>query len=287
MQCLTPYTLYRAKGNKSRLGKEYAFSDVVPCGKCPACLRLRQFNWVFRLKQEQLRAHSSAFLTLTYNDEHLPFSENGLMTLKPKDHQLYMKRLRKSIKTHFQDEIKAPIKYYTCGEYGELYNRPHFHSIIFNLPQSYIKHPELITKDWQNGNTLLAVCNPKTIAYTTGYINKTLYTQKERDPLDDRKKETSLISKGIGENYLTPDRKNYYKKVLTPYLTVENGDKIPIPRYYKNKLYTDRENKILQEKTKLHLLSHPQYLDEKNRRDVVSEEIRKHDKKQLLTRKKL
>lgn len=288
MQCLTPITLYRGKGKTSRLGKEFAFTDVVPCGKCSACLRRRQQNWIFRLLQEQKVSHNSSFLTLTYADEHLPFTDNGNMNLYVKDHQLFIKRLRKNAKEHFPEEIQAPIRYYSCGEYGDESCRPHYHSIIFNLPNSYIKHPELLAKDWQKGHIYNAVCNVKTITYVSKYINKTQYTSREElDDLDDRKKEFSLMSKGLGQSYLTDNIKTYYNKVLTPYLTIGNGQKASMPRYYKQKIYSTSAQTIINTKTAMYNVENPLFRNEKHRHDFVSDQISKQEKINLLQRKTL
>jgi len=47
------------------------------------------------------------FLTLTYNNEHLPENE----TLVERHHKLFMKRYRKHLKNR-------KIRFYHCGEYG-------------------------------------------------------------------------------------------------------------------------------------------------------------------------
>lgn len=285
MECLTPVTIVRKDmyNVKGRYG-----TDVVPCGKCPPCLRRRQFNWIFRLEQEQLISQSSAFITLTYNDENLPWSKKGYPTLDKTHHQLFIKRLRQKINTHFNDPEKPnkAIRYYSCGEYGETHNRPHYHSIIFNLPIDYFKHPALLDTDWQHGNTYLAKCNHNTIKYVTGYINKTLYTHDQHE-LDDRKKEFSLMSKGLGSSYITEAKKSYYKKVLTPFLTIEDGKKTPMPRYYKNKLYSSTQKAIIAIQSEIHALDNPLYLNEKHRHDLVTDQFNKLIKQNLLQRKTL
>jgi hypothetical protein len=276
MQCLTPITLYRREGH--RIGKEYR-TDVVPCGKCPACLNRRRAGWAFRLTEEQRVSTSSAFLTLTYEDQHLKYSDAGYPTLYTKDHQDFVKRLRKTIGTHFTNEQSRPIKYYAVGEYGTNTHRPHFHSIMFNLPREYFQHPELLTRDWKLGQTLLAECNPKTIAYVTGYVNKTLYITGQ-DPLDDRKKEMTMCSKGLGQSYLTEARKEYYKKILTPYLIVENGDKRTMPRYYKDKMYDEVDKILVNAATQAYIEENPPFKDEWHRKNFIEQVFNQHNYKQ-------
>lgn len=61
----------------------------------------------------------NCFLTLTYDDDHLP--QHG--SLRYRDFQLFMKRFRK--------KYGKPIRFFMCGEYGEQFRRPHFHACIF------------------------------------------------------------------------------------------------------------------------------------------------------------
>lgn len=46
--------------------------QVVPCGKCSACLNARSFRWTARLDQERYCWQYALFFTLTYAPEHLP-----------------------------------------------------------------------------------------------------------------------------------------------------------------------------------------------------------------------
>lgn len=62
----------------------------------------------------------NCFITLTYNDQHLP--PDG--TLDHRVFQKFMKRLRK--------KYPHKIRYYMCGEYGENFGRPHYHACLFN-----------------------------------------------------------------------------------------------------------------------------------------------------------
>lgn len=66
---------------------------LVPCGKCPKCLRDRQNGWMFRLQQEIKDSLNCQFVTLTY--ETTPKSFNGHGTLQKSDLQKFFKKLRK------------------------------------------------------------------------------------------------------------------------------------------------------------------------------------------------
>jgi len=90
----------------------------VPCGRCPPCKLRRVNGWVFRMLEEEKVSSSSHFVTLTYDTSTVPISDNGFMTLRKRDFQLFMKRLRKLC-------LDAKLKDYAVGEYGTNYKRPH------------------------------------------------------------------------------------------------------------------------------------------------------------------
>lgn len=269
--CLTPITLKR---------EQYATIDgsmtnVVPCGKCVNCIQRRTSEWAFRLREEQKVSSSSSFLTLTYNDETVPYSENGYQNLDIKDHQKFMKRLRKYIHEHKHEypehDRQLKLKYYMVGEYGTESHRPHYHSILFNLPKKLIEKEQIIEEIWGLGLTQVAVCNEQTIRYVTGYINKRgladVDTPGQHD-LDDRVKEFSAMSNGLGKSWLTPNRINYYRKTLKPFITEENGEKRPMPRYFRHKLYNRFQQLQVRKKQMEHIDSLPE-LTPKDEIDLV------------------
>lgn len=61
------------------------------------------------------------FVTLTYNDAHVP-RVNGRLTLRPRDFVLFMKKLRK---------LRPGVRFLQAGEYGSK-GRPHHHALLFN-----------------------------------------------------------------------------------------------------------------------------------------------------------
>jgi len=96
----------------------------LPCGKCLNCRETRSAEWALRLEHESHYWTDTCFLTLTYDEENLLIDD-----LDPVELKNFIKRLRKV--------IKVPIKYYACGEYGELYGRPHYHLIVFGLSHTW------------------------------------------------------------------------------------------------------------------------------------------------------
>lgn len=238
MKCETPLRVYRKGEIMSKSGR-IANDDVnVPCGKCPTCKMRRVSQWVFRLQKEDEVSSSSFFVTLTYNSEHVPISDNGLLTLRKTDLQKFFKRLRKAQKKISNDKIR----YYACGEYGSECGRPHYHIILFNLCEE-----EILGKAWQLdkkaiGTVSIGTVTNRSIAYTAGYINKI-----KRIPIyahDDRQPEFSVMSNGLGDSYLTDAIKKYHREDISRmYITTNSGNKVAMPRYYKDKIFNENEKK--------------------------------------------
>lgn len=97
----------------------------VPCNKCIGCLSDKRKMWSYRIKEEIKSCDRSLFITLTYNDKHLPRNENGEPIVYRKDVTNFMKRLRKSVSQFLA------IRYFGCAEYGNAFKRPHYHLILF------------------------------------------------------------------------------------------------------------------------------------------------------------
>lgn len=140
--------------------------DDVPCGQCLGCRLDYARQWSARImaEKESYPDELCWFLTVTYDDDHLPEprmipdkidEETGeMLTAKPspfssvsiRDHQLFMKRLRK----RFQPKTNLPIRFFGCLEYGSISYRCHMHYIIFGLKLDDIQ----LYKKCSNGTAL-------------------------------------------------------------------------------------------------------------------------------------
>lgn len=96
---------------------------AFPCGRCFYCRRAKAKVWTHRIILEAAQHKDNCFLTLTYDDAHLP-KDNSL---DPRALQLFFKRLRFSIAPH-------KIRYFAVGEYGDRTARPHYHAAVFGYP---------------------------------------------------------------------------------------------------------------------------------------------------------
>ncbi|AXL14948.1 replication initiator protein [Microviridae sp.] len=208
----------------------YLMDVALPCGKCPICKRRRVNDWAFRLEQEEKVSSSSHFITLTYANQNLNITKNKFSTLSKRDCQLFMKRLRKL--------SKNKLRYYLAGEYGDITARPHYHLILFNLEDE-----TYINEAWGLGQVHIGQVTGKSMAYTCKYIDK-----QKRIPLhqnDDRQREFSLMSRGLGENYLTQKNINWHKADPSRnYIQKEGGYKIALPRYYRERIYDPLEKSV-------------------------------------------
>lgn len=159
----------------------------VPCGMCVGCRTAYAREWAIRCLMEEKFSTNSLFLTLTYDNEHLPVKEfydprSGEIysrgVLVKRDFQLFMKRLRL--------ELPEGVRFMASGEFGELYKRPHFHAILFNAPIDDLKisvpaeanngnalyDSDLVRSTWKNGNISVGEVNYGTCAYVAGYVQK-------------------------------------------------------------------------------------------------------------------
>lgn len=226
-QCQTPFVVKDVKGGQN---------IPVPCGRCYECLSRRASAWSFRLMQQEKISNSAHFITLTYDTEHVPITQAGYMSLEKEHLQKFFKKLRKRAET-LADGL--PIKYYACGEYGTKKLRPHYHIILFNADVSHI------STSWDKGEVYFGNVTGASIGYTLKYMNKA-----KRIPMhakDDRVPEFSLMSKGLGKNYLTPEMKKWHENDLLnrTYLTTSDHKKITMPRYYKDKLYSEADRETI------------------------------------------
>ena len=282
MICLTPINIKNPKYARRNPHEEMYIQ--VPCSRCTACLKRRAGQWVFRLRQEERQCHSAYFMTYTYNDENLPWSENGFATLDKRHHTLYMKRLRKQISKKFPNN--KTLKYYTVGEYGSQTHRPHYHSILFNLPPFYEVNPHHIENLWGLGNIQIDSCTPGSMAYVCGYVNKQKFHSNFGEE-DDRIPEFNFMSQGLGINYLTEEKIRHMKNTLNPYLVGEDGAKISMPKYYKNKVFTEEERLYLAEAAKEYIENNPTFADDTAKRNYVTYQAYKRKLEAIQNRRKL
>lgn len=229
----------------------------VPCGKCPPCTAKIVSQWSFRLMQEEKVCDSCVFLTLTYDTKHVPITKKGFMSLHKPDWEYRIAKkgkrkgeiVRSQVDCHLQQFFKrlrksqfgnkaGNIKYFAVGEYGSKYMRPHYHAIIFNAKL------ELLQDAWQYGELYYGMnVSEAAVGYTLKYMSKPSKIPLHKN--DDRVKEFRLMSKGLGEAYINQKTIQYHNDHYEHmHLTLPDGKKIGMPRYYKQKIY-EEYNRII------------------------------------------
>lgn len=144
----------------------------LPCGQCTGCRLKRSAEWATRCMHEAKTHTHNCWLTLTYDDEHLPRKYwTGLTdkhgkrlysgSLDKSDVQRFVRSLRKALgRKHIPSELlydtqpprgnadmgfhpipRPNLRYYYGGEYGETRTRrPHYHLCLFGIQFADAKH---------------------------------------------------------------------------------------------------------------------------------------------------
>lgn len=274
MVCYYPVKGWYAK-SKTALGKRAvvfnprdAFTDrpvTIPCGRCIGCKLERSRQWAVRCVHESTLHESNSFITLTYDDFHLP----RLGSLQVKDFQDFMKRFRFALGKCSGKRIR----FFHCGEYGELEGRPHYHAIIFgyDFPDRYfwrtsssgekLYRSPFLESLWSIDGQPIGACEIgdvtfKSAAYVARYSLKKItgsmaeahyrvIDDETGEILGSRTPEYVTMSRrpGIGAGWLKLFQTDVYPKDSL----VLNGAKMRPPRFYDNRfelVSPDRMDKI-------------------------------------------
>jgi len=218
----------------------------LPCGRCTGCRLERSRQWATRCMHEASLYDENSFLTLTYSDENLP--KDGSLVVS--DYQDFMKRLRKKV-------YPKKIRYYHCGEYGEKFNRPHYHSLLFGHQFSDLKlfsnkgqFPVFTSEEldgiWQKGHAIVGDVTFESAAYVARYVMKKITGEKAEQHYAGRKPEYTTMSRrpGIGKGWYEKFKTDIYPRDGV----IVRGHKSRVPRFYDN-LLAD-EDPLMLEKLK-------------------------------------
>lgn len=179
MACYMPVKAFRVPGtpalfwSQSKAGKAGLPLDV-PCGRCVGCRGAHAGCWGVRSVQEaKLHAPGTSHaLTLTYDDDHLPF-DGSLSRL---DLKLFHRRLRYELGSSASKQL-------SCGEYGGQFGRPHYHPCIFGYEIPDLRPwgrsgdlptfvSDRVSAIWGKGHVLIMPLTLGTAAYPAKYTVK-------------------------------------------------------------------------------------------------------------------
>ena len=165
MPCFRPLRAFKVPGGVSFSERDDAPEIHLPCGKCQGCRLEHSRQWAVRCMHEASLHQDNCALTLTYSDEHVPSDGN----LNYQDYVLFMKRFRK--------RTRCRVRFFMCGEYGDLNKRPHFHALFFGFDfkdkvlwqktkaGSLIYRSSLLEKLWPFGHSIVGELNFESAAY--------------------------------------------------------------------------------------------------------------------------
>lgn len=254
MACSFPIPAFQLEDGSVVFYEKHGHGSVralfLPCGRCARCRLERSRQWAVRCVHESKCYDVNAFVTLTYDDAHLPIDRS----LHYRDFALFMKRLRRRF-------FSSTIRFYMCGEYGEerdafgrvtgRLGRPHYHALLFNVhfPDAlYFKRSgdvvlytsKILQELWPLGMSSIGDVTFKSAAYVARYCMDVLNGEDALDhyricdigtgELLDRKREFGRMSlrPGIGYPWLVKFKGDVYPRgeVLV------NGRLTKAPRYY-------------------------------------------------------
>ena len=194
----------------------------------------------------------NCFITLTYDNDHCPSDRS----LDYSHFQKFMKRFRK--------RCGANIRFYMAGEYGEKFERPHFHACIFgyDFPDkvlfkrtpsgALIYRSPLLESLWTFGYSSIGDVTFESAAYVARYVMKKINVSSAtplhlRDHYETTDFETGEIKERVPEfnrMSLKPGiGYGFYEKFMSDIYphdhVIVNGRAAKPPKYYDRKFKDD------------------------------------------------
>lgn len=271
----------------------------VGCGKCIECRKQKAREWKLRLLEDIKYHPDCKFVTLTFSNENLKKLEievgeeviknlekirkNATNLTAKRQNYLETKEIQKlegyaldnatatiAVKRwreRWRKKYKKTIRHWLVTELGHKNTeRLHLHGIVWS------KDLEEVERIWQYGHVwkgeerngkLINYVNNETINYCTKYVMK-------MDADHPMYKSKILTSPGIGADYiksLEAKKHKFAESDTIEYYETEEGHRIAMPIYWRNKLYTESEREALW----LHKL-------DKNERYICGEKINLNEK---------
>ncbi len=197
MPCYTPLSGYKDYNTGGLTFDKNKGSQTleVACGQCLGCRVDYTLMWSIRIAHEacmHIDHYGNSWATLTYRDAGAATDEQykkgyfipDKQSLTPSHVQKFIRSLRKANKSH-------RIRYFYCGEYGEL-GRPHYHVCLFNhsFNDQYLWQDDQgvytytsteLQKHWPYGFTTCSELTLQNAAYTAGYCFKKITGKRADD----------------------------------------------------------------------------------------------------------
>lgn len=183
---------------------------------------------MFRIYYEiKTQENPGWFLTLTYHPKYVKRTSDGRLSLRFRDVQLFLKKLRKA---------KFYAKYVCVGEYGTQTKRPHYHMLLWtDCPVHRLENFWSTRSGKTLGSIHIGTITMQSAMYALKYIIQP--KQKAEDGIE---KTRAQFSKGLGLAYLSSAVYDYHTfDYDSPnFVGVVDGQKVALPRYYRYKIFT-------------------------------------------------
>lgn len=196
-------------------------SFPLPCGKCTGCRLERSRQTAVRLVHEAQLHELTSFVTLTYRDDQLPCGPAQMRGLFAPDaaqvtdepqynrytrtraahaHENHASLLKSDLRgftLRLYSDVRRRsgkgVRYYACGEYGDLTHRPHYHIAIFgeDFSDDRVKwkhsngnqlwRSSRLARLWPHGDADIGALTFESAAYIARYIMKKVNGTKAED----------------------------------------------------------------------------------------------------------
>lgn len=221
----------------------------IGCETCIECRKQKSRSWQCRLQEDIKEYKNGKFITLTFSTESLRAlynSDEKASKLKGYDLDNYLatKAVRYFLE-RWRKKHKKSLRHWLVTELGDgTTEHIHLHGIVWtnNLKDVEEKWQYgYVWKGYMKNGSIQNYVNAKTVNYIVKYISK----------MDDKHlnyKPIVLTSPGIGKHYTINGnyRTNKYNGNNTrETYKNEQGNKIALPIYWRNKIYTEKERENL------------------------------------------
>lgn len=250
MSCLHPIDATRLPSGEVKLYVHPGGDPLsLPCGQCIECRLSRARMWSVRCMHEAQMHSENSFVTLTYDDDHLPADGQ----LDYPQVQKFLKRLRKGYK---------PFRFFLSGEYGDENDRPHYHICFFGLDfddKRYWSRPRnhnlyrspTLERLWPYGSCLIGSLTYESAGYTARYCVKKItgkaafahYLRTRPDGTQFQLVPPFMrcsLKPGIGEHWF----RKFCHQVHDRDYIIQDGVKVNVPAYY-DKLLKRKDPDVL------------------------------------------
>lgn len=266
------YDVYKCKSD----AYDYSYRPItLPCGNCIGCRLDKARTWALRNYHESQMSSGSCFITLTFGDEatidnvfrldqfknlsrNAKFKEarKRVNTLVRGDFSAFIKRLRKELRNGFEYydssghkryfRLRSGLRFYACGEYGDLNSRPHYHALIYNFDfpgkvyiatergNVYWTHP-VLERAWGYGFVYISDFTINTANYVSRYVTKKINGRLKDEWYQGLEPEYQVCSNrpGIGRSWFEKFHKDVYPTDEVLYPTRKGKQvKMKPPKYY-------------------------------------------------------